>query len=137
MHQSWLGPKIHKAYLPKTEHTKCVFKCSRVLHGSKSYLVQVSSSFKSGSSGLRLRVAFQMTLLSRLHFTLKFQFLIKQFSPLPCHFLPLRSKYFSSASCSQTPSIYVHPSMWETNIQLRADLPSGLSPSFPYNHKRR
>jgi hypothetical protein len=43
--------------------------------------------------------------------------LIMQSSPAPCHFSPL-VQTFSSAPCSQTPSVYVLPLVWETNFQV-------------------
>jgi hypothetical protein len=42
--------------------------------------------------------------------------LIVQLPPFSCYFIPLRSK-FSSESCSQTPSVYALPVMWETKWQ--------------------
>jgi hypothetical protein len=41
--------------------------------------------------------------------------LIMECSPSSCHFL-LYVQIFSSAPCSQTPSIYVLPLMWETKF---------------------
>jgi hypothetical protein len=42
--------------------------------------------------------------------------LVMQFSPFSRYFNPLRSQIFSSAPCSQTPSVCVSPLMLETSF---------------------
>lgn len=43
------------------------------------------------------------------------EFLIMQFSPVPCHFIPLGVIIFVS---SQTPSVFVLTSVWDTKIYV-------------------
>jgi hypothetical protein len=42
--------------------------------------------------------------------------LIIQSSPISCHFPPLRFKYSPLTSCSQTPSVYTPPLVWDTKF---------------------
>jgi hypothetical protein len=45
------------------------------------------------------------------------KFLIIQFYPLSCHFIPLRTKYSPQPPCSQTPLVCVPPLMSKTKFR--------------------
>jgi hypothetical protein len=53
--------------------------------------------------------------------------LLMQFSPTSCHFIPLRSKIFSSAPCFQTPSGYVPPLISETKFHTQKNYKQNYS----------
>ena len=57
-------------------------------------------------------------------------FLTAQFSPIPCHLVPLRSSYTFLSTHSWTPSAYFLSSIWETKFQTGVKQEESYSPVY-------